>query len=251
MNFTFNPLLDLYQSLGERQDLSFIYLLIFPTETNPSIFGCPKTSVQYITMTWINAVRVSLKFIKKRFGNILLDEDWIVNEDRRTIFYAKSDLLSAFRILPIFQGHRKYLIMAAENHKIPGRLFFFSDKLFPFGASILCSHFTRFSNALRHIVEKTTNKDYQMSNYLDNFLFLSDTEEECNNTSNIIQVTRDCFKPMRMPVESPLTKHFRSPSNLLYSFRCKILVTQIIQFLLTKWHVIFTSATITYMTKFK
>ena len=59
-------------------------------------------------------------------------------------------------------------------------MFFFVDKCLPFGASISCSHFQRFSNALTHIFEFITGQRKLVTNYLDDFLFVSDTERACN-----------------------------------------------------------------------
>ena len=43
------------------------------------------------------------------------------------------------------------------------------DKCLPFGASISCSHFQAFSDAIAHIVAFYTSK--KVTNYLDDFLF--------------------------------------------------------------------------------
>ena len=52
------------------------------------------------------------------------------------------------------------------------------DKCLPFGASISCSHFQRFSNAVKHIVEWKTKKG--LVNYLDDFLFAALLAFMCN-----------------------------------------------------------------------
>ena len=169
---------------GGKTRLIFHLSYDFPNGNKSLNHWTPKElcSVRYNDLDY--AVRTSLKFLKKKFGTFLFEDQEMNqsgnNKSRKTIFFAKSDLLSAFRILPILPKDRRYLIMAAQNPDFPGKFFYFADKALPFGSSVSCSHFTRFSNALRHIVEKTTSKQYQMSNYLDDFLFLSDSEEECN-----------------------------------------------------------------------
>ena len=180
---------------GNKTRLIFHLSYDFPNGNKSINYWTPEEdcTVKYKDLDY--AVRMTLNYLEKRrkeeacnicdtHNNEQAEDEWnhILDDliDHKVIYYAKSDLLSAFRILPIFPGHRKYLIMKAENPKIPGRFFYFSDKSLPFGSSISCSHFTRFSNALLHIVMKTTSKTYQMSNYLDDFLFLSDSEEECN-----------------------------------------------------------------------
>ena len=69
-----------------------------------------------------------------------------VNENG-TVFYAKTDLKSAFRILGLNPDSFKWLVMAAEN-PFTGKMVYFVDKCLLFGSSISCSHFQRFSNAL-------------------------------------------------------------------------------------------------------
>ena len=56
------------------------------------------------------------------------------------------------------------------------------EKYLPFGASISCSHYQHFSNALKHILEYKLGwrKDQAITNYLDDFLFLALLEMFCN-----------------------------------------------------------------------
>ena len=91
---------------------------------------------------------------------------------------AKSDMKSAFRNLGILRKHWKYLVMKAES-PIDRKTYYFIDKCLPFGASISCSHFQRFSNAVRHIVQYKTKK--QLVNYMDDFLFAALLTLLCNN----------------------------------------------------------------------
>ena len=83
---------------------------------------------------------------------------------------AKSDMQSAFRNLGIKKEHWKYLVMMAIS-PIDGNKYYFVDKCLPFGASISCSHFQRFSNAVKHIVQYRTKKD--LVNYMDDFFLCS------------------------------------------------------------------------------
>ena len=73
----------------------------------------------------------------------LLEEYHIANPDDDTIptiFFSKTDLTSAYRVLPLRIGDFKWLVMMAEN-PITGKIVFFVNKCLPFGASISCSHF--------------------------------------------------------------------------------------------------------------
>ena len=62
------------------------------------------------------------------------------------LWYRKTDLKLAFRILGLHPGVWWLLIMKAEN-PVDQKVYYFVDKCLPFGSSISCSHFQRFSNA--------------------------------------------------------------------------------------------------------
>ena len=70
---------------------------------------------------------------------------------------AKSDMKSAFRNLEIKRKDWKYLVMKAVS-PIDGKTYYFVDKCLPFGASISCLHFQRFSNAVKHKLYNGTLK---------------------------------------------------------------------------------------------
>ena len=91
---------------------------------------------------------------------------------------AKLDMKSAFRNMGIKPEHWKYLIMKAQS-PIDGKIYYFVDKCLPFGASISCSHFQRFSNAIKHIVQYYTKRN--LVNYLDDYLFAELMKLLCNN----------------------------------------------------------------------
>ena len=107
------------------------------------------------------------------------------NTGGKTLVFTKSDLVSAFRNLPILVRHGRYLIMKAEHPEQLGKFHYFVDLCLPFGASISCRHFQRFSNALKAIVQRaievrTLIKDAQITNYLDDFLFIYYCLVKCN-----------------------------------------------------------------------
>ena len=114
------------------------------------------------------------------------------------IFFSKSDLKSAFRMLPLLVCHRCLLILKAQ-HPITGEWFYFIDLCLPFGASISCVHFQRFSNALKAIVEYRSNKlrITFITNYLDDFLFIYFTEQGCNQIAMVFIKT---CKEINFPV---------------------------------------------------
>ena len=76
---------------------------------------------------------------------------------------------SAFRNLGILKSQWRFLVMKARS-PVDGKFYFFVDKCLPFGASISCSHFQKFSDAVAHIVKTKTGKD--LVNYLDDYLFV-------------------------------------------------------------------------------
>ena len=58
---------------------------------------------------------------------------------------------------------------------------YFVDKCLPFGASISCALFQKFSDALRFLREKRLNVPGQITNYLDDFFFIALLLSICNN----------------------------------------------------------------------
>ena len=100
-------------------------------------------------------------------------------EESKKIYLAKSDLKSTFRILPILPQQRRFLIMKAKNPK-NGKTMFFIEKCLPFGASISCVRFQLFSDSLRHITEFMIGRQFVITNYLDDYLFIHTEETGCN-----------------------------------------------------------------------
>ena len=63
-------------------------------------------------------------------------------KDQKTgqIYYSKSDVQSAFRLVPLRRGSWRWIVMKIE-HPITKKIVYFVDKCLPFGASISCLHF--------------------------------------------------------------------------------------------------------------
>ena len=107
-----------------------------------------------------------------------VSQDAMKERQTSQVFLGKTDLSSAFRVLPLKICCICWLIMCAQDPE-SGEWFYFIDKCLPFGASISCSHYQRFSNALRHVMEfKSGTKN--INNYLDDFLFAAITKLLCN-----------------------------------------------------------------------
>ena len=84
---------------------------------------------------------------------------------------------SAFRNLCMKPSQYCLLVMYAIS-PFDGRKYYFCDKCLPFGASISCSHFQRFSNAVAHATKVVTHKT--PINYLDDYLFCVFLKALCN-----------------------------------------------------------------------
>ena len=111
-------------------------------------------------------------------------------------YLGKSDMSSAFRHFAMKKKCWKYLLMKAQ-HPTNNKWYYFVDKCMPFGASISCSHFQRFSDAIAHIVKTLVGKDN--INYLDDFLFAAIKKMLCNNQLNtFLEVCRKINFPVSM-----------------------------------------------------
>ena len=151
---------------GENQT-RLIFHLSYEFDQNGSINGNTpkeKCSVKYRDLNF--AVQACIRILQGADGNTI-------------IWFSKSDLKSAFRILGIQPEDWPLLFMKVE-HPITRKTLYFFDKCLPFGASISCSHFQRFSDGLRHIFQVTTKTIGQVPNYLDDFLFISLCKRRCN-----------------------------------------------------------------------
>ena len=146
---------------------------IFPEDMSMNCYTPDdECKVKYRDLNY--AIRASLHILQNREVLQAMDEDQMI------LFYSKSDLRAAFRILPILPAHRRFLLYKARN-PLTGKFAFFAEKSLPFGASISCRRFQDFSDSLKHIIEFITGRVYTVTNYLDDFLFIEETENRCNH----------------------------------------------------------------------
>ena len=68
------------------------------------------------------------------------------------IYFGKSDLSNAFRLVPGKVSQRKWLLLKARHPRLH-ETYFFVDLCMPFGVSIICAIFQSFSNALKRIMD--------------------------------------------------------------------------------------------------
>ena len=116
-------------------------------------------------------------------ANVWFDEIENSNDDNDsdhngTVYMGKTDVESAFCLVPLSPWSWMWFLMYAKNPVTKvGQ--YFVDKCLPFGASISCAIFQRFSNALCHITKVRTRMT-TITNYLDDFHFLAYTKALCN-----------------------------------------------------------------------
>ena len=118
------------------------------------------------------------------------------------VFYAKSDLVSAFRMLPLSPDSWPWVIFKARN-PVTGETRFFVEKSLPFGAGVSCSHYQRFSNALKHLIEYYYGRRFTVVNYLDDFLFIEQDPRLCNR---LVRVFLEICKTIGVPVSLEKTQ---------------------------------------------
>ena len=90
---------------------------------------------------------------------------------------GKSDLSAAFRQLGIAKIYWKFLVMKAKHPRSKVWAYFF-DKCMPFGSTVSCAQFQKFSDALAHILKVKTS--FENVNYLDDFFFTAWLAQKCN-----------------------------------------------------------------------
>jgi hypothetical protein len=108
---------------------------------------------------------------------------------------AKTDIKCAFRLLGVSPSDFDQLGFSFDNK-------FYFDKCLPFGASISCSLFEKFSTALHWFTEQKTGKK-DILHYLDDFLF--GAEADSPKCQFILQTFRDICKLWGVPVAKDKT----------------------------------------------
>ena len=103
--------------------------------------------------------------------------------DKQIIYFAKTNVRSDFRLVGLSPEDFCWLVLMAE-HPTLGKKCYFVDKCLPFGASISCAIFQTFSDTLAHILQVWTQCAGEdpdcLTNYLDDFLFLSYMKALCD-----------------------------------------------------------------------
>ena len=175
----------LVPKVGNKTRLIFHLSYEFPgQEVSTSLNGCTprdKCSVRYNDLD--SAVKQCLcvsRYVEQMTG-------------QKHIFLSKTDLSMVFRVLPLKVKCFCWMVLMAED-PLDGKWKYFIDICLPFGASISCSHYQRFSNALRHILRM---RQHSKTNYLDDFLFIAFLRELCNQ---MIQQFMDLCLELCVPI---------------------------------------------------
>ena len=124
----------------------------------------------------------------------------LIGDPNCPIWFGKSDIKSAFRILCTSPECWWTMIMMAK-HPRTHQIFYFIDKCLPFGHSISCALFQKFLDALAFLLKFRTQcraiNNTALSNYLDDFLFAAIKRLICNT---IIQLFLDLCGEIGVPV---------------------------------------------------
>ena len=114
---------------------------------------------------------------------------------KHTIFFGKTDASSTFRVLPLKRLCFCWMVVKAVDPS-DNKMKYFIDKCLPFGASISCALYQKFSDALRFIIEHRSGKK-AITNYLDDFLFAAITCWLCNQLMiQFIELCQDINVPI-------------------------------------------------------
>lgn len=105
---------------------------------------------------------------------------------------AKSDIKSAFRLLPISPADFDLLGFKFQGH-------FYFDKMVPFGSSISCALWEKFATFLHWLIQRHTGNEFIL-HYLDDFLFCS------RKSSPVCQHTLDKFKFLCQDLGVPIAE---------------------------------------------
>ena len=104
-------------------------------------------------------------------------------------YMAKFDIKSAFRLIPVRQSDFKLLGIQFKDQ-------FYFDKCLPFGCSISCSTFEKFSTFLEWTIKAVTASK-NVRNYLDDFALAAFTGKGCQHTlDSALELLQDIGVPV-------------------------------------------------------
>ena len=134
---------------------------------NKSVNACTPDDICHVKYKDLDyAIDVCIKILKKQGRN-------------HPLFFFKSDIKSAFCLIPVLISHRRWLVLKADDPRM-GETCYFIDLCLPFGTSISCAVFQSFSDALAHLTEYLFRAEEIITNYLDDFLFVAISKQICD-----------------------------------------------------------------------
>ena len=112
---------------------------------------------------------------------------------------AKTDIASAYRIVPVHPDDYRLLGMEWEGH-------YFYDRCLPMGCASACAIFQRFSDAISQVACDLCVRG-QICNVLDDFLVVSKSEGACrDDLAGLLELAKDIGIPIaKEKTEGPLT----------------------------------------------
>lgn len=108
----------------------------------------------------------------------------------RGAYLAKTDIKSAFRLLPVSPGDFDRL-----GFSFQGKFYF--DKMLPFGSSISCALSDKFSSFLNWLTHKYSHNNFNI-HYLDDFLFCGSSYS--SNCHHSFQTFRTICSDISVPI---------------------------------------------------
>ena len=125
---------------------------------------------------------------------------------------------SAFRHFSMMLSQFCWLVLMAKS-PIDGKWYTFCDKAMPFGSSVSCSHFQRFSNSVAFLTKYRSGKF--PINYLDDYLFIAYLTSLCNQQVNaFLQICAEIRFPVSMEKTYWGTTQLSFLGFLIDTFRC-------------------------------
>ena len=102
---------------------------------------------------------------------------------------AKTDIQSAFRIIPV--NPKDYHLLGFKWNQQ-----YYHDKCLPMGCSSSCAIFEAFSTSLEWIIKQKL-PNVSILHILDDFLFISQTESQCQHALDLsISICNDLGVPL-------------------------------------------------------
>ena len=164
------------------------------SDTELSLNACTpkeKCSVKFNDLD--TTVQQCLKVYEEALRNVAE----IDHQGELVIYLGKTDLTSAFHVLLLKISCICWLVFKLRDPK-DEKTKYFVEKCLPFGASISCSHYQRFSNSLKHILKYCTgSRGREETNYLDDFLFIALLQAICDK---MIKVFMKLCQEINIPI---------------------------------------------------